>query len=378
MKLVFFCHAITSCWNNGNAHFLRGVTRALARRGHEVVVHEPEDGWSRLNAIRDGGERAIRQATALLRGIDIRRYRRDTLDLDAAVDHADAVIVHEWNEPWLVAALGERRRSGAPFRLLFHDTHHRAVTAPEQISADHLDGFDAALVFGAALREVYRARDLAPQVFVWHEAADTELFQPMRSVAKECDLIWIGNWGDEERTAELHDFLIAPVARLGLAARLHGVRYPDAAQQQLRARGLDYRGWLPNHCAPLAFARARTTVHIPRGPYARALPGIPTIRVFEALACGIPLISAPWDDCERLFPAGSYLAARSSAAMTEALADVLNDPALATDLANRGVRVIHQAHTCGHRAEELIDIVAQLSAPPAATRVQPLSMQAAT
>ena len=52
-------------------------------------------------------------------------------------------------------------------------------------------------------------------------------------------------------------------------------------------------------------------MHVPRGPYAEALPGIPTIRVFEALACGIPLVSAPWDDCEGLFqPGRDYLSRR--------------------------------------------------------------------
>ena len=60
-------------------------------------------------------------------------------------------------------------------------------------------------MFGEALREVYLKRGLAPRVFTWHEAADTALFQPHRRIEKDCDLIWIGNWGDDERTAELHD-----------------------------------------------------------------------------------------------------------------------------------------------------------------------------
>ena len=41
MKVVFFCHALTSCWNNGNAHFLRGIARELRALGHEVTVYEP-------------------------------------------------------------------------------------------------------------------------------------------------------------------------------------------------------------------------------------------------------------------------------------------------------------------------------------------------
>jgi spore maturation protein CgeB len=370
MKFVFFCHAVSSCWNNGNAHFLRGVTRELARLGHQVIVYEPEDGWSRLNAIRDGGADALTEAMGLMQGVAIRGYFEAMPGLDGALEDADVVVAHEWNPRGLLEGLAERRKRGAAFQLLFHDTHHRAITAPDQITPDLLDGFDGALVFGEALREVYLERALAPRVFTWHEAADTALFQPRRNTEKQCDLIWIGNWGDEERTAELKEFLIAPAARLGLRTHVHGVRYPQAAQQILSEQGIEYRGWLPNHRAPAAFAQARVTVHVPRGPYARSLPGIPTIRVFEALACGIPLICSPWSDREGLFPPGTYLSVASGTQMADALADVLNDGDLASQLANKGVCAIHKSHTCAHRAAELVSIVEDLSRPAAAATRQ--------
>jgi spore maturation protein CgeB len=300
-----------------------------------------------------------------------------TLDLDEALEAAEVVVLHEWTPEWLVEELGTRRASGATFQLLFHDTHHRAVTAPEQIDEDHLDGFDGALVFGEALREVYLKRGLANRVFTWHEAADTALFKPLHSSSKNCDLIWIGNWGDEERSAELREFLIEPAARLGLATQIYGVRYPEHAQALLHSEGIDYRGWLPNHLAPAAFAQARVTIHVPRGPYVRALPGIPTIRVFEALACGIPLVCSPWSDCEGLFPRGCYLSAASGTEMSEALADTLNDDDLASDLVTKGLRAIHEAHTCHHRAVQLVEIVGRLSSSETAIIREPAQAQAA-
>src|SRR5205085_1877246 len=81
----------------------------------------------------------------------------------------------------------------------------------------------------------------------------------------------------------------------GLSARVHGVRYPPDARQKLAEAGMEFAGYLPNFWVPEAFAAAAATVHIPRRPYVRMLPGIPTIRVFEALACGIPLVCAPWN-----------------------------------------------------------------------------------
>lgn len=133
----------------------------------------------------------------------------------------------------------------------------------------------------------------ADRAFTWHEAADIALYHPLPHIERTDDVVWIGNWGDGERSAELNEFLVEPVAELKLRAGVYGVRYSDAALATIQAGGIRYGGWLPAHWAPIAFAGARATVHVPRGPYVRLLPGIPTIRIFEAMACGIPLVSAP-------------------------------------------------------------------------------------
>ena len=109
-------------------------------------------------------------------------------------------------------------------------------------------------------------------------------------------------------------------------------------------------------------------MHVPRRFYVDLLPGIPTIRVFEALACGIPLVSAPWDDCEGLFaPGEDFLVARDAREMRAQLRAVLNDPALARTLAERGRRTILARHTCAHRVDELLAIHAEIAPAPAAT-----------
>jgi spore maturation protein CgeB len=175
--------------------------------------------------------------------------------------------------------------------------------------------------------------------------------------------VWIGNWGDGERSEELREFLVEPARRLRLRGAVYGVRYPEAAKRELAGAGLDYRGYLANFKAPALFARHRVTVHVPRRPYVRALPGIPTIRPFEALACGIPLVCAPWDDVEGLFsPGQDYLVARDGADMERHLRAVLADDELALALAARGRATILARHTCAHRVDELLAIVAELEA----------------
>ena len=369
MELVIFCHSLRSDWNHGNAHFLRGVATELIARGHRVRIYEPEGAWSAEGLLADHGadalaayRRAYPQPLPIV-------YDPLTLDLDEALAGASVVIVHEWNTPELVRAVGRRRARGGRFVLLFHDTHHRSVTDPAAMADFDLSGYDAVLAFGDVIRRIYLRERWARRAFVWHEAADTRVFHPRPSPAPLGDLVWIGNWGDGERTAELEEFLLAPVRALGLKARAYGVRYPPEALAALEAAGIEYGGYLPNHAVPEVFAHYRVTVHVPRRAYAGALPGIPTIRPFEAMACGIPMVSAPWEDAEGLFsPGHDYLVARDGASMTRWLRRALEDAALSAQLVESGTRAIAARHTCAHRVDELLAICRDLAPAAASSR----------
>jgi spore maturation protein CgeB len=357
MKVVFYTHSLVSDWNHGNAHFLRGIMRDLNRRGHLTIALEPENSWSRSNLLSDQGPAALKVFADSFPDLRSQIYP-DDFDHEEALDDADLVIVHEWTDPTLVARIGRARREGGRFTLLFHDTHHRAVSAEADIAGLLLDGYDAILAFGEALRQRYLKAGWGKTVFTWHEAADDTLFRPMPEIEKIGDLIWIGNWGDDERSEEITEFLVQPAQELRLNATVRGVRYPDHALTTLKNAGIAYGGWIANAEVPPAFARHRLTVHIPRRPYISHLPGIPTIRVFEALACGIPLICAPWDDVENLFrPEEDYLVARTGADMSRQLRDILADPSLAQKLVASGLQTIKSRHTCTHRVDELLAII---------------------
>jgi spore maturation protein CgeB len=327
VRIVIFCHSLVSDWNHGNAHFLRGVCAELIDRGHDLSVLEPRGGWSRQNLVEREGGAPVAEFGRRFPTLASEEYDLESLDLDLVLEGADLVLVHEWSDPALVARIGRHRAARGHYVLLFHDTHHRAVTAPQEMARFDLSAFDGVLAFGEVIRRLYLERGWAARAFTWHEAADTRVFAPQAPPAERRDLVWIGNWGDEERTRER------------------------------------YRGWLANHRAPEVFAAHRFTVHVPRRPYVEALPGIPTIRVFEALACGIPLICAPWEDAEGLFtPGEDYLTVRDGEQMRAAMRELLGDEAQAAALAAHGRETILARHTCAHRVTELEAIHAELAA----------------
>ena len=358
MNFLFYTHSLISDWNHGNAHFLRGIMRELLRRGHGAAALEPSHSWSRRNLVADQGLGPINAFREAFPDLSVNIYEPG-FDHEAAVAAADVVIVHEWTEPELISHLGELRRRSRSFTLAFHDTHHRAVSTEGEIAGLDLSNFDFILAFGEALRERYLSAGWGRHVFTWHEAADTALFHPLAHVEKQGDLVWVGNWGDDERSAEIMSFLVEPARALKLRTTVRGVRYPKEALATLREAGISYGGWLANAAVPQVFAEHRMTVHIPRRPYAKVLPGIPTIRVFEALACGIPLVSAPWNDVEGLFrPGKDFVFAHTSGQMTRFLKQILCEPAFAEEMASNGLQTIRSRHTCGHRVGELLEVVA--------------------
>ncbi len=357
LSIAMFVHSLRSDWNNGNAHFLRGLARELGNMGHDVRCFEPRHGWSveQLLAVEnEAGEEALRDFRKSFPSLAVHTYTTSSI-CPALLRDTDVVIVHEWNEPETVAAILDAAGSSGT-RTLFHDTHHRASSTPQQLRQLQIERFDGVLAFGESLRTIYRQRWGMNRVWTLHEAADAAAFHPIAAQKKQ-DVIWVGNWGDEERTAELHRFLVEPAQALpDLCFTVHGVRYPQAGLDALASAGIAFAGYLPNLAAPCVYAQSRVTVHVPRRAYAEALPGIPTIRVFEALACGIPLVSAPWSDCEHLFRKGDFTMVRSTAGMTDALRALTADSALARQQAEQGRQTILQRHTCAHRAAQLTEI----------------------
>jgi spore maturation protein CgeB len=368
LNIQFFAHSWVSDWNHGNAHFLRGLARSLQQLGHRVNCFEELGSWSLSNLVRNEGDLAVTAIDDFRReypDLNIQFYNSDSSFPQFAEEHlreADIIVIHEWNDPQVVNTILDLKQKYG-FKALFHDTHHRAYTSPRDILRFRLDLFDGVLAFGEAIRKIYTEGFGIAKAWTFHEAADIQKFRP-REAPKEIDVVWVGNWGDEERTRELIEFLIEPAAtEPARKTVVHGVRYPAEALALLQSAGIEYRGYLPNLSAPFVYGRSKLALHVPRRQYTNGLSGIPTIRVFETLACGVPLLCSPWQDVENLFRPGlDYIVVPDGKAMNAEIAHYLKDDAARAQIAANGLETIRHHHTCEHRAKQLIGICEELVA----------------
>src|SRR5215470_12902287 len=277
LNIALFAHSLVSDWNHGNAHFLRGLMRELSRMGHRVRSYEELGCWSLANLVKHEGSGAIAAIDgfrAAYPELDVRFYQSSHEGfrqfLQQELKDVDLVLLHEWNSPFVVnCALELKKRCG--FLALLYDSHHRAYTQAGEILMFHLHLVDGVLAFGEAVRRIYADGFGVARTWTFHEAADIEHFRPLNH-KKEIDVLWIGNWGDEERTRELEEFLTAPAAykpRRKVVA--HGVRYPEEGVEMMREAGIEYRGYLPNLATPEIYATSALALHIPRRQYANGL-----------------------------------------------------------------------------------------------------------
>jgi len=364
LRLRFFAHSWRSDWNHGNAHFLRGLVDELGKLGHEVRCYEADNAWSFVNLLQEpAATRSLQNFRSAFPNLDLNSYSAESFETfaDAELKDADVVVVHEWNSTQIVETILKlKNRHG--FRVLFHDTHHRAYTMPQEIARFRLPEFDGVLAFGEAIRRIYVEAFKVSRAWTFHEAADTARFLP--TFAEDGDEVnWIGNWGDEERTRELQEFLIEPLSSFKhCQPAVYGVRYPEKAKYQLQRAGIEYRGYLPNLAVPAVYSCCALTLHIPRRCYSNGLSGIPTIRMFEALACGVPLICSPWTDTEGLFrPNHDFVSVQNGRAMKAEIDYLLRDDSARRQLSLQALETIHTRHTCHHRAVQFEEICQELS-----------------
>jgi spore maturation protein CgeB len=339
VKTVWLGLSITSSWGNGHATNYRGLLAALARRGHEVLFLERDVPW--YAAHRDFAAPFVR----LYGSLDELERRRDD------VRDADLVVVGSYVPDGCEAA--EWVLATAEGVTAFWDIDTPVTAAKlargdhEYLSPDLVPRFDLYLSFtGGPFLETLGARRPTP----FYCAVDPLLHRPL-DVPPRFALGYLGTYSDD-RQPKLDELLLAPARALPTERfALAGPQYPEEIDWPVNLERLDSLAPVEH---PAFYAAQRLTLNVTRADMVSA-GWSPSVRLFEAAACGVPVVSDLWEGLDAFFEPGREILVATTA---EDVLRHLHGHDRTVGL--RARRRVLAAHTAAHRAAELEDHVARV------------------
>lgn len=344
MKLVVLGLSLSSSWGNGHATTYRALLRAFAARGHEVLFLERDVPWY-----------AAHRDLARPDFCDLRLYG----DLGAlhlawreTVEQADAVIVGSYVPDGV--AVGRWVQKTARGATAFYDID-TPVTLAKLAAGDHeyltpelIPGYDAYLSFtgGPTLERLMR-RYGSPAARALYCSVDAEVYRP-RPEPKRWDLSYLGTYSPD-RQPTLERLLLEPARRAPeLKFCVAGPQYPEDIDWPQNVERLDHVGPADH---PAFYAASRYTLNVTRADMIAAGHS-PSVRLFEAAACGTPIISDIWDGLDTLFAPDREIVLAEGP--DEVLRTLRETPEAARRAMAEGARArILAGHTAAHRAAEL-------------------------
>ncbi len=351
LRIVVLGLSITSSWGNGHATNFRGLVRALADRGHDVLFLERDVPWYARN--RDLPEPPFGR-THLYRSLD---DLRDTWA--GEVRGADVVIVGSYVPDGI--EVGRWVTATASGVAAFYDIDTPVTLAAlgredcGYLTAELVPRFDLYLSFtgGPLLRHLEEALG-APRARAFHCLVDPDGYAPIDSPHR-WDLGYLGTYSPD-RQPTLDRLLLEPARRVP-AARfvVAGPQYPDDLDWPANVERIEH---LPPVAHRQFYGEQRFTLNVTRADMVAA-GWSPSVRLFEAAACGVPIISDWWDGLDHFFrPDEEILVAADTGDVLRILAQVDDQKRRAIAAAARA-RVLAE-HTAEHRAVELEEHVAPL------------------
>jgi nucleoside-diphosphate-sugar epimerase/spore maturation protein CgeB len=340
MKLVVLGLSLGSSWGNGHATTYRALLADFAARGHEVLFLEREVPWY-SGAHRDLADPAFCRLA----------YYPDLAALDHWRDEiadADAVIVGSYvPEGVEVARFVQRHGRGV---TAFYDIDTPVTLAKlargdfEYLSPEVIPGYDVYLSFtgGPTLRRLEREYG-SPAARALYCSVDPQVYQPL-GARKRWDLTYLGTYSPD-RQPTLQKLLVEPALRCpDLRFAVAGPQYPDDIDWPANVERIEH---LPPARHAEFYSASRMTLNVTRADMIEA-GWSPSVRLFEAGACGTPILSDRWEGIDSLFAPGTEIVLADT---TEEAIAALSRPSEAIGDAARA-RVL-EAHTAAHRAAEL-------------------------
>jgi spore maturation protein CgeB len=357
MKINVFGLSITSSWGNGHATTYRALVRALAARGHRLVFYERRASWYADNCDLPN--------PPYCRMVLYDSVAELASRADPDLCTADVSIVGSYVPEGI--AVGDLVLRAASGLVAFYDIDTPVTLArlssegTEYIAARQIPRYHLYLSFtGGPTLEALQRTYGSPMARPLYCSVDPELYFPEPTPVR-WDLGYLGTYSADRQLAL--DRLLLRVARTWPSARavVAGAQYPDSI------------AWPANvdrivHLAPAGhrgfYNSLRYTVNVTRADMLKAGYS-PSVRLFEAAACGTPIISDAWRGLEEFFRPGKEILLASTAGETLAHLRRLGEEGRRTIAAAARERVL-TAHTAGHRAVEFEAYVTEAGLRPAA------------
>ena len=344
MRIVFLGLSITSSWGNGHATNYRALVRALAARGHDVLFCERDVPW--YAAHRDLPRPPW--GTTRLYG-SLAQLRREHA---AAVRDADAVIVGSYVPEGV--AVGEWVVETARGLPVFYDIDTPVTLAKlargdyEYLTPQLVRAYRLYLSFtgGPTLARIEDALG-SPCARAFHCLVDPDAY-PVLDAERRWDLGYLGTYSADRQPA-LERLLLEPARRRPqLRCVVAGPSYPDDIAWPANVERIEHLA--PDRHAAF-YAAQRFTISVTRADMVAA-GWSPSVRLFEAAACAVPVISDPWAGLETFFVPGEEIVVAHAADDVLGALDAVDERERRA-IGRRARERVLARDTAEHRAVEL-------------------------
>jgi len=353
MRFVIFGLSVSSAWGNGHATLWRGLLASLASAGHEVTFFERDTPYYAQHRDLTHGEgyriviypswpEVVETARTAARRADVAIMTSYQADADAAaevvLEAPGARVFYDLDTPVTLDLLDR----GEPVPYL---------------PACGLGPFDLALSYtGGPALDALTSRLGARSVAPLYGSVDTRVHRPVapRDVYA-CDLSYLGTYAVDRQEGVVRFFLDVAERLPDSKFVLGGPMYPEQMRRPPNVRCLPH---VAPHDHPAFYCSSRATLNVTRGAMAK-MGYCPSGRLFEAAACGVPIVSDTWPGLEAFFEPGRELLVVRS---TDDVIDALETPL--GDLARRAYDRTLSEHTAQRRARELVELVRSIPSRP--------------